>query len=185
MKRSLVLVTGSPRSGTSFVARNLHEMGVCMGHEFVAANEGNPLGFFEDPRMVEATERKDPVAWFKTLGQVHGGGGCTGPVGVKTPELAFMDMAALEPDLVIWVHRDLYRVAASLERHMRPRPTRPEAVAIAEKYYQAIEEQLPKSSSFHWFKIRLPTKVSDRVAKSILRRALNAAGVGIEGLISS
>jgi hypothetical protein len=43
-----VIVTGAGRSGTSAVARVLHESGVSMGDELGQASEINPDGFYED-----------------------------------------------------------------------------------------------------------------------------------------
>ena len=46
--RPLVIVTGAGRSGTSAVARVLHESGVSMGTEFAEPSDANPDGFYED-----------------------------------------------------------------------------------------------------------------------------------------
>jgi len=43
-----VIVTGAGRSGTSAVARVLHESGITMGGELGEASEHNPEGFYED-----------------------------------------------------------------------------------------------------------------------------------------
>jgi len=60
--RPFVIVTGAGRSGTSAVARVLHESGVCMGREFAAATHINPDGFYEDEDVVWLNERllRDP-----------------------------------------------------------------------------------------------------------------------------
>lgn len=46
--RPFVIVTGPGRSGTSAVARVLHESGLRMGQRFVEPSEVNPDGFYED-----------------------------------------------------------------------------------------------------------------------------------------
>ncbi len=51
------IVAGAGRSGTSAVARVLHESGVCMGREMAAASEANPEGFYEDLDVVALNER--------------------------------------------------------------------------------------------------------------------------------
>lgn len=142
MERRLILVVGSPRSGTSVVARNLHEMGICMGHKFPAPNDGNPLGFFEDFDLLAATREGLPGSWLGELRRVHAG--CPAKVvGFKSPELAFMDMAALDPDLVFWTMRDLELTAASLMKRHNPKPTHPEALLMVNRYDQAISAQMP------------------------------------------
>lgn len=44
------------RSGTSLISQALHNYGVHMGDEFAPANEGNPLGYFEDLDFVSLNE---------------------------------------------------------------------------------------------------------------------------------
>lgn len=56
-ERTFLIVTGAGRSGTSAVARVLHESGVCMGREMAAASEANPEGFYEDLDVVALNER--------------------------------------------------------------------------------------------------------------------------------
>ncbi len=51
------IVAGAGRSGTSAVARVLHESGVSMGREMAAASEVNPEGFYEDLDIVALNER--------------------------------------------------------------------------------------------------------------------------------
>jgi hypothetical protein len=52
-----VIVTGAGRSGTSAVARVLHESGVRMGRDMAPASEANPEGFYEDLGVVALNER--------------------------------------------------------------------------------------------------------------------------------
>ncbi len=56
----LIIVTGSGRSGTSAVARVLHESGVCMGTEFDPAaklSEFNAVGYYEDIHVRDVNQR--------------------------------------------------------------------------------------------------------------------------------
>jgi hypothetical protein len=55
--KPLFIVTGAGRSGTSAVARVLHESGLHMGRSMAAASEANPEGFYEDLEVVELNER--------------------------------------------------------------------------------------------------------------------------------
>lgn len=139
----LVLVVGPPRSGTSLTARLLHErVGICMGHNLVPGNMGNPKGFYEDFEMVQATLTKDPKIWKKMLELNHAD--CDKTFGVKTPELAFIDMSALEPDLIIRTCRSPIAIADSLEKWRQPKPSMAEALKLAVSYEKAIEEQIIK-----------------------------------------
>ena len=47
-ERSFIIVTGPGRSGTSAVARVLHESGVRMGRDLAPPTEHNPAGFYEE-----------------------------------------------------------------------------------------------------------------------------------------
>ncbi len=48
-----VLITGFHRSGTSWVARALHESGMHLGDDLLADALGNPYGHFEDIGIIE------------------------------------------------------------------------------------------------------------------------------------
>lgn len=61
-EKAFLIVAGPGRSGTSAVARVLHESGVCMGRQFAAATHINPDGFYEEEAVVWLNERllRDP-----------------------------------------------------------------------------------------------------------------------------
>lgn len=48
----MFLIAGSGRSGTSAVAQLLHESGISVGHDLVAADESNEEGYFEERRLI-------------------------------------------------------------------------------------------------------------------------------------
>jgi hypothetical protein len=52
-----IIVTGAGRSGTSAVARVLHESGVRMGNSLAPPTEANREGFYEDLDVVDVNER--------------------------------------------------------------------------------------------------------------------------------
>ncbi len=51
-----IIVTGPGRSGTSAVARVLHESGVCMGEDLRPSSEYNPVGFYEEAPVVDLND---------------------------------------------------------------------------------------------------------------------------------
>jgi Zn-dependent protease len=51
-----LIICGSGRSGTSAVARVLHEAGLTAGHQLIAADEHNVEGYFEERAVVEVNE---------------------------------------------------------------------------------------------------------------------------------
>jgi hypothetical protein len=53
----LVIVTGAGRSGTSAVARVLHESGISMGDDLGEASDANPEGYYEDMGVLWLHER--------------------------------------------------------------------------------------------------------------------------------
>lgn len=55
--RTFVIVTGYGRSGTSAVARVLHESGVGMGSDFGPADEHNPTGYYEERTVYFANQQ--------------------------------------------------------------------------------------------------------------------------------
>jgi hypothetical protein len=56
-RKQFILVTGPHRSGSSLVAAGLHSLGVNLGNQFIAPNEDNPKGFFEDAEIVRFNDR--------------------------------------------------------------------------------------------------------------------------------
>jgi hypothetical protein len=52
----MILVTGSGRSGTSAVARLLHEAGIAVGRHLVAADANNAEGYFEERPLIEINQ---------------------------------------------------------------------------------------------------------------------------------
>ena len=56
-RKSVVLVLGMHRSGTSAVAAGLERLGVFMGSSLLQGDEWNPKGYFEEKRIVEFNNR--------------------------------------------------------------------------------------------------------------------------------
>jgi len=48
----MIIITGSGRSGTSAVARMVHEAGLSVGHDLIEADESNVEGYFEERGLV-------------------------------------------------------------------------------------------------------------------------------------
>ena len=121
--RPFGLVLGCERSGTSAIARGLHELGVCMGHELPRPDQDNPQGYFEDelmrnPSVLLSWEKIQPEAWLHDLELSHRG--CEAPIwGVKHPtlsEAAPRLIWALRPAFIAITTRKEEKVVASLVR---------------------------------------------------------------------
>jgi hypothetical protein len=52
----MIIVTGSGRSGTSAVARLLHESGLPAGHDLIPPDESNAEGYFEERAIVDVND---------------------------------------------------------------------------------------------------------------------------------
>ncbi len=52
----MFIVTGSGRSGTSAVAKLLHDAGLSVGHDLIAADEGNAEGYYEERALIELNQ---------------------------------------------------------------------------------------------------------------------------------
>jgi hypothetical protein len=55
-KNPRFIVTGTGRSGTSAVARLLHEAGLSVGRDLIPADEHNAEGYFEERPIIEANQ---------------------------------------------------------------------------------------------------------------------------------
>ncbi len=66
----MFLICGSGRSGTSAVARLLHEADLSLGHDLVEPDEHNAEGYFEERRLIEIDDAILNAAglgpWFST-----------------------------------------------------------------------------------------------------------------------
>lgn len=66
----MIIVTGCGRSGTSAVARILHDAGVTMGHDLIEPDESNAEGYYEERMVVVANDAilnaAGLNAWFAT-----------------------------------------------------------------------------------------------------------------------
>ena len=69
-----VLIAGVHRSGTSWVARTLHEAGMNLGDDLLGDQPGNPYGHFEDNRVValhDAALEEQDLTWKSTTPVQH------------------------------------------------------------------------------------------------------------------
>jgi hypothetical protein len=71
-KKNCIITLGMHRSGTSLLSGMLHTLGVDLGQNIMAANEGNPKGYFENDRVMQLNNRimetmgfawDDPFPW--------------------------------------------------------------------------------------------------------------------------
>jgi hypothetical protein len=52
----MIIITGSGRSGTSAVARLIHEAGIDVGRDLIEADESNAEGYFEERPVIELND---------------------------------------------------------------------------------------------------------------------------------
>lgn len=122
-----VIVIGPPRSGTSAVARVLHEdMGVCMGLDFRPPNEHNPEGSYEDHRFIftnqqfllgEITFKK----WWSTVNNFFLEINSNGKWGFKDSRINYLIGLLLinfEDPLIIRCRRDVKPATESMTKAM-------------------------------------------------------------------
>ena len=92
--QSPVVIVGTPRSGTSTVARIMHEyFGICMGTAWYNQVESNPAGNFEDKDLVDTNQDfiEDRITlsqWeFRLMKFFHKMEKLGGPWGFKDPRM--------------------------------------------------------------------------------------------------
>lgn len=66
----MILICGSGRSGTSAVARVLHDAGITMGRDLIGADSSNAEGYYEERAVIELNDAilRDAglLEWFST-----------------------------------------------------------------------------------------------------------------------
>jgi hypothetical protein len=64
----VIIITGCGRSGTSAVARMLHDSGISVGRDLIPADQGNAEGYFEERPVIELNDHIVSAAgldaWF-------------------------------------------------------------------------------------------------------------------------
>ena len=143
-----------------------------MGHNLYPGNPGNPLGFYEDSVIVEALKTRNVETVIAAIKKVHSPRERV--IGVKSPELAFIDMSALNPDLVIRTKRSIRDIARSLERWQQPKINTSQAYAMARYYERMIDANLEKVSCRKVYSILLSTLQSDSDLATELRDACSS-----------
>lgn len=63
MSNKCVIVLTPPRSGSSAISGVLHQLGVCMGTQLLAASVANPAGFFEDTSLLNLHKQMLDHCW--------------------------------------------------------------------------------------------------------------------------
>lgn len=93
--RPLVMVLGCIRTGTSTVARILHEnLGICLGHAFSPFDDLNPEGYYEDILTLKWSSLLciggcTPNQFKSYMEDTHRLASCKKPVaGIKHPRLS-------------------------------------------------------------------------------------------------
>ena len=135
MRNPDVIVTGVGRSGTSTVSRILvQKLGVCMGHQFHRPAPFQPLGSFEDTKMVGVGQRitggfpfekhakLSAEDWLKQFKSLHRN--CTSKlIGVKSPHLSgctLEDWNVIKPRIIFRTWRPKELVLASMNKWRNP-----------------------------------------------------------------
>ena len=135
-----VFIAGMHRSGTSWVARALHDAGLHLGDDLVGAEPSNPYGHFEDEHVVALHDEalaeqgltwksseppgpfSEPIA--NRIASIVTERNSTGrPWGIKDPRLCLFlpDWLAAAPDghVLIVIRRPDEVVASLRQRHAR------------------------------------------------------------------
>jgi hypothetical protein len=131
-----IIVTGAGRSGTSAVARVLHESGLSMGRDFAAPTEFNPLGYYEELPVMLLNDRIVMESGMAEWGYM--------PSRAKVLEVAAahaaeMDELASTPIVAGWKDP---RFCITLEAWLPRLPERPKLVVCLRSPLAEIESAL-------------------------------------------
>ncbi len=101
--RPLVIVLGCIRTGTSTVARILHEnLGICLGHAFSMSDHLNPEGYYEDILTLKWTSLLaiggcTPSVFRSNVEDTHRLASCKKPLaGIKHPRLSLVSSTIIK-----------------------------------------------------------------------------------------
>jgi hypothetical protein len=149
----VIIITGSGRSGTSAVARLIHEAGIPVGRDLIAADESNAEGYFEERSVIAMNDRilgdAGMEAWFAVAPREE----------LLTAAQAYRDeMRALAAEATpAWKDP---RFCWTLEAWMELMPSRPrvvvclrsplEVVASTLKYYGQVSDEARRHVEHRW-----------------------------------
>lgn len=126
----MILVLGTGRSGTSAVARVLHQNNIaCMGHSFPVSDLHNPLGYYEDlivkNQFLHHLIQDNPTRFTQQVTEYHAKQYCnTTVLGFKHPTLCSVErdtLIALNPLAIFWCTRKKEQVIKSLLNRQQAR----------------------------------------------------------------
>ena len=120
----MIFVLGVGRSGTSTVARIIHQKNIaCMGHEFPQPNGFNPLGYWEDKevrRLLSTFLTGNVSSFVVNVEKLHRNRGCNKPIlGFKHPVLCGVPREvwlSLQPKAIYWCTRPKEATIVSMMR---------------------------------------------------------------------
>jgi len=109
----MIFVVGTGRSGTSTVARLVHQSGrACMGHNFVSPDRLNPDGYWEDMtvrKSIRSLIKGDIERFLEKLHAAHEEYGCKAdnigfkhPLLFEVPRQVWMDLSNKDPGLFLY-----------------------------------------------------------------------------------
>lgn len=187
----MILVVGTGRSGTSALARCLHELGICMGHKFIDPDGANPKGYWEDMYarhlfdFVLGEQIIDGVDWRRTVEKEHLKFDCkANQIGVKHPLLCqFSDevLDDINPEYIFWATRNRedtiksimdYKARRGLDRipeHERFVPREKAAKLVDSRLAKLTERIGPREHT----KIDFTRHISDGAIKAIIKGVID------------
>ena len=149
----MIIICGSGRSGTSAVARLLHEAGMSVGHDLIEADEFNPDGYFEERLVVMMNDALlNDVGlhtWFSVASRMQILDAAHGRAGMMREIVAAATPAWKDP-----------RFSWTLEAWMELLPERPriisclrspdEVVASTLRYYGLAGDEPARAIAHTW-----------------------------------
>jgi hypothetical protein len=149
----VIIITGCGRSGTSAVARLVHESGLSVGHELIEADESNAEGYYEERPLIQFNQ-----AVINDLGLGEAFATATREEIIAAAEARMQAMqevlAAATP---AWKDP---RFCWLLEAWVRVLPERPrvivclrnpaEVVASTQRYFGQVDEESARAVEHTW-----------------------------------
>ncbi|TAK67982.1 MAG: hypothetical protein EPO22_02425 [Dehalococcoidia bacterium] len=147
------IICGSGRSGTSAVARVLHEAGLSAGHDLIAPDEHNVEGYFEERAVVEVNE-----AILNAAGLSEQGASATREAVIEAARPLAKFMAAVASDATpLWKDP---RFSWTLEAWLRVFDAKPEVIvclrnpsevaASTLRYYGLDDDERRRAVAQYW-----------------------------------
>jgi hypothetical protein len=149
----MIIIAGCGRSGTSAVARMLHDSGICVGRDLIPPDEGNAEGYYEERAVVQLNDEIVQTAGlgaFFTNPSREAILACALPLADRMRDLAAEATPAWKDPRFCWTLEAWLDAFESPPRVVVCLRNPSEVIASAMRYYGMVDDEGSRAIAHIW-----------------------------------